>query len=104
MLAEVVDRDDVGVFEAAGGLGFPEEAVMEILVADPQELDRDRAANMRIAAAEYHPHSAIPETVEDVVAADSSRNVRRRHGRKRPQPRGRPHVTTEFSTVEVLPS
>ena len=33
VLAEVVDRDDVGVFEAAGGLRFAEEAVVEVLVA-----------------------------------------------------------------------
>ena len=80
VFAEVVDGDDVGVFEAARGLRLAEKAIVEVLVGDPQQLDRDHPSDVRVAAAKHHPHAAEPDTVEDVVAADSFRKMRRRHG------------------------
>jgi hypothetical protein len=79
VFAEIVDRDDVGVFQAAGRLGLAQEAVVEILVADPQQLDRDGPPDMGVMAAEDHAHPAVTDTVDDLVAADSPRNMRCRH-------------------------
>ena len=62
-LADVVDRDDVRMVEAPGGLRFAEEAALVRLglgVGQPEadRLDRDQAVDQRIARLVHDTHGA----------------------------------------------
>ena len=70
--AELVDRDDVGVRQAAGGAGFTLEALPHLLVVEAlaQELDRDGAIERGIAGEIHVAHAAALDEALDRVLAD----------------------------------
>ena len=70
--AELVDRDDVGVRQAAGGAGFALEALAHLLVVEAlaQELDRDGAIERGIAGEIHVAHPAALDEALDRVLAD----------------------------------
>ena len=77
ILADVVDRDDVGVREDAGGLRFPDEPLAELLgvllVAarvDADGLDRHHPADHRVPSEVNDAHRALAQLADDFVAAE----------------------------------
>ena len=73
-LADVVDGDDIGVVEAAGGLGFLVEAPFVLLHLLRVErhvdgLDRDQAVEQGVVRAVDDTHRALAELGEELVAA-----------------------------------
>ena len=80
-LAHVVDRGDVGMAQRAGRARLSQETLAQVgmaRVVGLQDLDRDRAADVRIAGAVYVGHRALAEAALDTVATKSS--DRRRFG------------------------
>ena len=62
--AEVVDRGDVAMHQAAGDLGFAFEALSRFLVAGVADLDRHRALDVRIVALIDDREAARADLVE----------------------------------------
>ena len=74
-LAEVVDRDDVGMLQAPSGASFLEKSALYVVVADNvEELDGDQAIDGRILGAIDVSHAAATKFVDDGVPANRSRN------------------------------
>src|SRR5690606_18421600 len=80
LLADVVDGDDVGMAEAAGGFGLAEEARLHFLqrlavelVGQRQRLDGNLAADARIDAEIHHAHGTAAELAVVRVALDARR-------------------------------
>ena len=105
VLADVVDRDDVGVRQDPGGLGLAHEALPEltglgvVLVAlgGLDRLDRDEPADDGVLGEVHHPHRALAELVQDLVAAEPAHArsryfLRHRLGTSPSPPGGRPAV------------
>ena len=83
VFARIVDRHDVRVRQAAGHLGFPEEArarLLEVLrvefVGERDRLDRHLAVDARVAAPVDDAHGALAKFMAQFVPAQA-----RRHGR-----------------------
>src|SRR6476661_3597351 len=78
MLADVEDRHDVRMAQAAGGARLPREALAKRLgvQAMAQQLDRDEAIDRRIARKKQRPHSAFTDLVEDLIPAYEPRRHR----------------------------
>src|SRR5207302_7607160 len=77
VLADVVDRDDVGVREDAGSLRFPDEPLAEllgvILVAarvDANGLDGHHPADDRVPREVNDAHRALAQLADDFVATE----------------------------------
>ena len=71
--ADVVDREDIRVIQAARGARFLFEPALAIGIAREcrrQDLDRDVALQLRIARAIDLAHAADAETSEDLESAD----------------------------------
>ncbi len=75
LVAEIVDRDDVAVFQVAGRLRLLKKAVAQPLIGGAKELDRDGAANPGIATAIDPSHAAVPEAVDDLVPTNRAREL-----------------------------
>ena len=72
VLAEVVDRDDVGVAERGGRLGLLPEARREVGVAQvlrTEQLERDVATELGIGGAVDGRHPAAAQQLDQAVAA-----------------------------------
>ena len=72
---DVVNGDDVGVIERRGGLGLLHEAPLTLRIGDPlrrQDLDRHKAAQVRVAGFVDHTHPAFPELGEYLIVGDGS--------------------------------
>ena len=65
LLADVEDRDDVGVAEAGDGTGLAVEALAELLHILPQQLDRDLALENRVPGEIQRAHPAASDAVDD---------------------------------------
>ena len=77
LLAGVVDRDDVRVREAPGGLRLAEEALLHLgellgleLLREGHRLDRHVAADLRILAEVHHSHRALAELLLHLEAPE----------------------------------
>ena len=70
VVADVVDRDDVGVLETARRLGLAHEAAAQVLAVDPEELERHVPIDDGVARQVQHTHAAFPEEAFDFVPAD----------------------------------
>jgi hypothetical protein len=73
-LAEVVERDDVGVVEGGEGLGLEQEALLEVggqgvVVGGAQHLDRHAAVHPQLARDVDRGHAAFRDAPLDHVAA-----------------------------------
>jgi hypothetical protein len=77
VLADVVDRDDIGVTEDAGGAGLAREAVAKLgsIVARPEQLDGDVAADPGISRAVQGTHAALSDQVDDLVPPEGRWNL-----------------------------
>ena len=72
-LAEIVDRDDVGVLQRAGRLGLAEKSAAQVGVAGERvahHLDGDGPVEHRIEGAIHDPHGPFADLAEDAVFAD----------------------------------
>src|SRR5207302_11149676 len=74
-LPEIVDGDDAGMRELAGGLGFEEKPLVEFLapfriIRKDDGLQRDDAVESRVLGLVDDPHRAAAQLAEDLVAAD----------------------------------
>ena len=73
LLADVVDRDDIGVIKRGRELRFTCEALSGIEVdVIRDELDGDDTAQAGIARAIDLPHSARAESADDLIRAEPS--------------------------------
>ena len=73
-LADVVDGDDIGVGERAGGPGLAQEAADEAEILAEfrlQHLDREHAVDARIVGAIDVGHRAFADAPFDHIAADA---------------------------------
>jgi hypothetical protein len=75
-LADVVDRDDVGVTETPCGSRFAIEAPFErlelvALEFDAYRLQSERAVEQRVAGLVYGAHGAVTDFLEYFVATDA---------------------------------
>ena len=71
--ADVVDGDDVGMVQSAGGLGLLHEALLAAGVGDlvgGQDLDRHGAIQMGVACLVDHTHAAFTELRFDPVVVE----------------------------------
>jgi hypothetical protein len=84
---DVVDRDHVGMGEPRHRLGLAEQprAPLPVAAHPAQPLDRDRAAEVRIARAVHHAHAAGADQLLDHVAPElrAARQPRRLDDRRR---------------------
>ena len=64
---DLVDDDDVVVGALRGRLRLDQEALGEIARCLGHELDRDAAAEPRIARSEHHTHTAATELADQLV-------------------------------------
>ena len=74
--AALVYADDVGVVDRGEGLGLAQQAsALErvILLAQPQELDRDLAPELGVRGEEHLTHATTAERVAQQVLADPRR-------------------------------
>ena len=74
VLAHVVDGDDVGMAEHAGGARFDLEPAHQIAVARQrlgQHLQGDVAAQARVAGAVDHAHRSRAELTDDLVGSET---------------------------------
>src|SRR5690625_2368897 len=72
VLPGVVDRDDRGVVQGGGGLGFPPESVLEGRVPGQvraQDLDRDGATEADVVPDMHFSHAPAPDETPDLIAA-----------------------------------
>ena len=76
VLADVVDGDDVGMGQARRRTGFAGEPLLDLVVEDRQDLDRDGPIEHRIAGQVEQPHAAFAKAIQDFVPADSLRKRR----------------------------
>ena len=70
LAADVVNGDDVGMIQGGGGLGFLDEAQLAVGVGDlvgRQNLDRDKAVQLRIAGLVDDAHTALAQLLDDLV-------------------------------------
>ena len=70
VLAEVVDRDDVGVVERGGGQGLLAEAGAEVRIATvlgAEDLDRDVAIELGVVGAVDAGHAPLPEELHQSI-------------------------------------
>lgn len=79
-LADVVDRDDVGMREASGDLRLASEASARGIEATahaigPQQLDRDVALQIGIERGVHDAHAAGPELASNLVTPDPLRRT-----------------------------
>ncbi len=74
VLADVVHGHDVRMIQARCGLGFLPEPPPRLLVGDAgcEELDRDRAMELRVGRAIDDAHATAAEHGVDPIAADQS--------------------------------
>jgi hypothetical protein len=83
LLAGVVDRDDVGVVQPGGGLGFAAEPPLEGRIGgqvDAQLLHGDIAAQAQVAGTSHLGHAATTQQAAQLVAAtEQPRLVTHRH-------------------------
>ena len=88
VVADVVDGEDVGVLERAGGPRFLFQAplVLGIVPAGRQHLDRHRAVELLVVRREHAPHAAAPQLLADAVAAREHPLPGRGHDRRRSGP------------------
>ena len=73
VLADVVDRDDVGVVQGRGGSRFLQEAPGALGIGHhlgAQQLDGHRSPEARVAGAVEHAHAAFAELARDLEAAE----------------------------------
>ena len=79
MLADVEDRHDVGMAQAAGGARLPREALAKSLGVETmaQQLDRDEAIDRGVPRKKQRAHPAFTDLVEDLIAAYEARGHRR---------------------------
>ena len=73
VVADVVDRDDVGMVEERGGLRLLQEAARALGIRHglgPQQLDRHGSAEARVAGTVEHAHSALAELVGEFEASE----------------------------------
>ena len=81
-LADVVDRDDVGVRERAGGLCLAQETLVElalldvVLRRDADRLQRDEATDDGVPAQVDDAHRALAQLANHLVAAEAPGQVR----------------------------
>jgi hypothetical protein len=80
VLADLEDRDDVLVRAACGRARLDEEPLHELGVVAEQELDRDLAPELRVAAEEDLAHAAACDLADELEAADRGalREIERR--------------------------
>ena len=78
VLADLVDLAHVRVVDAGRGARLAPEALAGRLVGLGDRLDRDRAAEALVLGREDDAHAALPEPVEDAVAAEPLRVAARR--------------------------
>ena len=82
VLADVVDRDDVGVGEDARRLRLAQEPLLELALLDvvladgADRLQRDEPADDGIAAEVDDAHGALSQLADHLVAAEPLRNAR----------------------------
>ena len=66
--AEIVDRDDIGMFELAGDLGFFDETfALTLAVVLEQDLHRHIAPNVAVDRAQDHAHAAAGDLAGDHI-------------------------------------
>ena len=73
MLANVVNRADVGVIQRGGGLGFAlktGEGLRIVSYIFGQEFERDEAMQPRVLGLVHHAHSAAAQFLDDAVVRD----------------------------------
>jgi len=74
-LVDTVDAADVGVIEGCGCLRFPDEAVLDLLVAEDitgKELECYRDPKLRVLGLVDNTHPALTELLGDLVVRDGS--------------------------------
>ena len=73
MIAQVIDDDDVGVLQHAGGFGLTVEALEQVGIlgkAAGHHLDGDDALDEVIHRLVHDAHAALAQNLNDVVLAD----------------------------------
>ena len=73
VLADLVDLAHVRVVHAGGGAGFAPEALAGRVVGLRDRLHGDLAAQALVLGGEHDAHAALPEPVQDPVAAEPRR-------------------------------
>ena len=72
--ADIMNGEDIGVIQTAGGAGFLFESTLAFGIAREfrgQELDRDVPLQLRIARAIHLTHAADAETAKELESANS---------------------------------
>src|SRR5687768_12138146 len=74
VLADVENRDDVGMAEAPGGAGLAGKALAELrcVEAAAQQLDDDEAVDRGVAGKVEGAHAPLADFFEDLVTADEA--------------------------------
>ena len=68
--AGVVDRHDIGMVQATGGLGFDEKVHPFLVRGRPGDLDRHLAVDERVPSQVDHGRAPLAEFFRDLVPAD----------------------------------
>ena len=69
MVADVVERGDVGMVESGDGAGFALPALIELGL---DELKRHGAAQARVVGLIDHTHPALAERRKDLIGSETS--------------------------------
>ena len=78
---DVVDGDDVGMVQGAGGLGLLHEPALAVGIGDlvgGKDLDRDGALELRVAGLEDDAHAAFAQLRLERIATQGLANHRGR--------------------------
>jgi hypothetical protein len=82
LLADVVNRADVGMVQRGRGLGFALKASERLWATGNvfgQEFHSDEAMQPRVFGLIYHAHAATPEFLDDAVVRDGLADQLVRH-------------------------
>ena len=76
MIADVIERDDVGVLERADRARFARKALAQIVIElFLEQLDRGQAADGRIARQIHRSHAAMAQALDDLIPIDPGRGL-----------------------------
>ena len=79
VIADIEDRDDIGMAKAACGARFPRETLARRLVVESflEQLDGDHAVDGGIAGEVERAHPAVGNQPDDAIPADRGGGRRR---------------------------
>ena len=80
VLADLIDRADVGMVQGRGGTGFLQQTVGGVLVLLGEYFNGDRALERRVVGLVDRTHSAGPDGSDDHVGSELRAGFKRHWG------------------------